>query len=329
MTRTIAVIGCGSIGTRHLRNLRTLRAGRLLAVEPDAERRRAAVAASRAEPFQDAEAALAEAPDAVLVCTPPADHAATGRRALHAGAHVFIEKPLAHTTAAARTLVREAKRHHRVLAVGYNLRFESGLRRVQALRRAGTLGPLLTAHAEFGQYLPDWRPTRDHRTVYTARRAQGGGILLDASHELDTLRWLLGEPSRVVARTRVAPHLTDEVEGVADLLIRFPENVIANVHLDFVQHGYERRLKLAGTQATALWDFGQRRVQVRRPGTARPRAYSIPADANRMYLDEMRAFLRALDGKTLELASGADGLRALALVEAAQRSAATNRSVAL
>ena len=58
--------------------------------------------------------------------------------------------------------------------------------------------------AEYGQYLPAWRPSRDYRETYTAQSAQGGGILLDASHEIDYVRWIGGEIAFACSPPRIA-----------------------------------------------------------------------------------------------------------------------------
>jgi len=327
MTRTFLVVGCGSIGTRHLVNLRRLRAGRLLAADVNDDRRAAACKASGATPVASLEDGLDESPDAVLVCTPPVDHVATGLKALRYGAHLFVEKPLSHDVGQARRLVAAARRRRRILRVGYNLRLEPGLLRLAKLLADGRLGQPVAAVAEFGQYLPEWRPTRDYRSVYTARRALGGGILLDASHEIDAVRHLLGQPARVYARLQRAPHLKADAEGIADLVLGYRHGLSANLHLDFVQHGYERRLKVVGTRGTALWDFGKRTLAVRAPLPAKERVTRLPADPNAMYLEEMRDFLACLSGADGRIPDGADALDTLRVVAAAQRSARAGREV--
>src|SRR5206468_5770621 len=126
-------------------------------------------------------------PEGVLVCTPPHLHVDIALRAVGAGAHVFVEKPIATTPAGVDLLARDAARAGRSVLVGYNLRFHAGLRRMKALVDGGAVGRVVSLRAEFGQYLPDWRPAQDYRTGYLAQ-PESGGIVLDGSHEIDAIR---------------------------------------------------------------------------------------------------------------------------------------------
>ncbi len=97
MAGEFVVVGAGSIGQRHLRNLAALGVARLAVVDTDTERREAACVEVGGEAVGDLATALAMRPAAVLVCTPPDRHVAIARDALAAGAYVFIEKPIAST----------------------------------------------------------------------------------------------------------------------------------------------------------------------------------------------------------------------------------------
>lgn len=320
------VVGAGSIGQRHLRNLATLGVSRLAVVEPDAGRRRQACADVGARALEDLAAALATRPVAVLVCTPPDRHVAVARDALAAGAYVFVEKPIACARdAAVESLVTEARRTGRVL-VGYNLRFHSGLRRVRELVLAGRIGRLLTARAEFGQYLPEWRPGLDYRGGYIVRR-DGGGILLDASHEVDYVRWICGEVRAVYGVTGKLSALEMEAEDTAVLVLRHDGGVLSEIHLDCVQRGYSRGCKLVGSEGTIEWSFGTglRHTRDGASWTEEP----IAPDVNEMYVEEMRHFLACVQGRATPLVDADAAAAVLAVVEAAKQSAAERREIAL
>jgi len=319
------VVGAGSIGQRHLRNLAALGVAGLAVVEPDAGRREQACADVGARAIGDLHSALAMHPAAVLVCTPPDRHVAVARAALAAGAHVFIEKPIAPTRdAALESLVTEARGAGRVL-VGYNMRFHAGLRRVRELAASGAIGRLLTARAEFGQYLPDWRPGRDYRTGYIVRR-DGGGILLDASHEVDYIRWICGEVTAVYATLGRLSALEMEAEDTAVLVLRHDGGTLSEIHLDCVQRGYSRGCKLVGSEGTIEWNFptGLRHTRDGATWTEEP----IAPEVNEMYVEEMRHFLTCVRDGARPLVDGDAAAAVLAVVEAAKRSASERREVA-
>jgi predicted dehydrogenase len=324
------VVGTGSIGQRHARNLAALGQD-VLAWDPD-ERRRAqtaeipgvAVMASQAE-------ALAARPDAVVVCTPPAHHVAVARSALDAGAHVFIEKPIAHESAAVPALIAEAARRGVRLAVGFNLRLLPSLARVRALLDAKRIGRVLSARVEFGAYLPDWRPGRDYRDGYAVSAALGGGILLDAIHELDYLGWLLGDADEVVAATEHASDLAGDTEDLAEVTIRFASGVLAQVHLDYVQRAYRRTFHVIGADGVIEWNYPAHTVTVHdADGAPHLEDYrALDGEPNDMYVEEMRHFIRSVQGAEPPLVDGREALRSLLLVEAAKRSSRERRWVKL
>jgi predicted dehydrogenase len=324
----VLVIGTGSIGTRHCRNLASL-GHAVCAWDADPGRRGEVAGVPGVAVAASLEDALAARPEAAMICTPPASHVTLGRRALRAGLHLFVEKPLAASMDEAAPLVDEAARGGRLLAVGFNLRFLPSLRRVKALLEDKRVGRVLAVRCEFGSYLPDWRPGRDYRDNYAVRAAQGGGILLDAIHELDYLGWLFGEAADVLCTAAHVSDLAGDTEDLAEVTLRFESGVLAQVHLDYLQRAYRRNLQVIGEAGVLTWDYPTHAVSVFTPGAA-PEAPSLDdGDANRMYVDELRHFIRCLEGRESPLVDGREGLRSLALVEAARTSAREGRRVSL
>lgn len=315
------VVGSGSIGRRHLRNLRLLGIERLGVCDLSPERMVPVVDSLHVLPFSDYDEALRVLePDIVFVCTPPVFHVPQALQALRAGAHVFVEKPLSHSLDGVEELIVEAGARRRIVQVGYNMRFHPGPRTVKRLIDEGVVGRVLWMRLEAGQYLPDWRPWQDYRQSYTARNDLGGGILLDGSHEVDYLIWFMGKPAAVMAMAGRVSDLQVDVEDCATLLIRFPSGAQADVHLDFVQRGYARSCKVAGERGTILWDEVEPRVRVFDAGTGHWTAYSYNFEDNEMYLEETRHFLNCIaTGKTplVDLPQAAMVLR---VVLAAKRS---------
>ncbi len=288
------VVGAGSIGRRHLRNLRALGITNLAVCDPDSARLRS-LAPEIAATFPDMDNALGELrPEIVFVCSPPVYHVRQALEAVRAGAHVFIEKPLSHELEGVDLLISEAGRWGRTVQVGYNLRFHPGVEMLQRLVSEGRIGRILWARAEFGQYLPDWRPQADYRTTYSARRDLGGGIILDASHELDYVLWLMGAPERVLCLAGITSDLAVDVEDCATILLQFPDGAQADVHMDFVQRGYTRTCKLAGEKGTITWDYSANEVRLYLAETGEWQSFAYKFSANDMYLAEAHDFLECV-----------------------------------
>jgi predicted dehydrogenase len=320
----VLVVGAGSIGARHLRNLRDLRLRDLSVCDADSARVQAMSAELGTRGFAELSEALRVArPEAVLICTPPALHARQALEAVRAGADVFIEKPLSDGLEGLDELAREAEAAGRVAQVGYNWRFEAGLRRIKVLLEQGTIGRVRWAHAEFGQYLPDWRPRLDYRRSYTASRRLGGGILLDGSHELDTILWLLdaGAPTAIRCLAGKVSDLDLDVEDCATVLLRFADGAQADIHLDCVQRAYSRGCRLIGEQGTIRWDYPTRRIEVYTTATGAWDVSSYAQDLNELYVEELREFLACVATRRRPTVDLAQARRVLEIVCEAKASA--------
>ena len=321
------VVGAGSIGSRHSRNLAGL-GHRVRVWDVDRDRLREAARLPGIEAATSFDEGLAERPDAVLICTPPSRHLDPARRALAAGAHLFVEKPIAHVSDGVEALIDEARRRSRVLAVGFNLRFLPSLGHVKALLESKRIGRVLAVRAAFGSYLPEWRPGRDYRDNYAVRSELGGGILLDAIHEVDYLGWLFGEATELFCATGHWSDLAGDTEDLAEVTLHLESGVLAQVHLDYLQRRYQRNLEVIGDAGVIVWDYPTHSVTVFEPGSPSGETTRVDdGDPNAMYLDEMRHFVRCLESHETPLVDGNEALRSLRLVEAAKRSARERRAV--
>ncbi len=328
MTLHTLVVGCGSIGKRHVRNLKSVGAERVSVFDSAKARAEAVGRELEADLCGSLEEGLARRPDAVLVCTPPTDHIPTALAAIEADAHVFVEKPLAASLNGVDELLAAAKRANRVLAVGYHLRFHVGLEHLRRLLSDGVIGDVLSIRAEFGQYLPEWRPAQDYREGYNARSALGGGIILDGSHELDYVRWLGGEVEAVFCAAGHYSPLEMDVEDIAAITLRMAAGWIAEVHLDSVQRGYARGCKVIGTEGTLTWDpvEGVSLLQASADGK---KTMAIAPEANEPYIREMRHFLACVRGEDRPRVDGETGRRVLEIALAAKESARTRYEIHL
>ena len=324
MSDSILVAGCGSIGRRHIRNLHRLGVDEVLAWDTDPERLRETADESAAQPVESYDAGLAATPRAVLVCTPPHLHVQASTAAVRAGAHVLIEKPLSNTLEGVDELLNLTARRGLVTMAGYNLRFHAGLRKVKDLLESGIAGRVLTVRAEYGQYLPTWRPERDYREGYITRASTGGGIILDSSHELDYVAWLGGQIESVYAVAERLSDLDMETEDVALMVLRLEGGVLGEIHVDCVQRGYSRECKVVGTEGSITWVFGEGVRLVRPDGEE---FFEIAPEANEMYLEELKHFLACLDGSAVPPVDGVAARRVLELALAAKESARRSAEV--
>jgi predicted dehydrogenase len=327
--RRFLILGCGSIGKRHLGNLLAAEAGEVIAFDVRPDRAEAVRARFGVEVFTDLDAALDRQPQVAFVTAPTSLHVPIAVQAAERGCHLFIEKPLSHTRDGVERLQELVRRQDLVTLVGCNLRFHPGLVAVKQLLEQGAIGRVVAVRVEVGQYLPDWHPYEDYRQGYSARRDLGGGILLDAVHEIDYIRWLLGPVRSVACLAGTLSHLEIQTEDTAALLLRFTAGALGEVHLDYVQRVYSRTCHVIGDEGTVRWDYSAGEARVYRAASRAWETVANPAgwQPNQMYVDELAHFLRCLDRQEQPALDVFDAARVLDLVLAAKESSRTGRVI--
>lgn len=322
------LMGAGSIGLRHMRNLLGLGHQIALVCDPAPARvegirgidPHAHITADEAE-------ALAEPCDAVLICSPPAEHLRQLNMALAQGRDVFIEKPLSHTLPGTAAAAVQAEKDGRVVLVGCNLRFFSSLQRVKHLLDTGAVGRPLSARIYGGFYLPYWRPHLDYWHSYSAQARLGGGAILDFIHELDFMCWLFGEPVEVLCMAGKTSQLAIDTEDLVAAVIRFESGLVGELHLDYLQPTYRRGVEIIGEAHALVWDYIDQTVRCYSPDNNTYQVFqeSINAERNTMYIREMEHFARCLRREAVPELDLHGARRALVLAEALKRAACERR----
>lgn len=325
------VIGCGSIGRRHIGNLKAAGVRNVLAFDVRDDRRRDAERSFGVRVSGNLEDAFEAAPRVCFITTPTALHLPLATAAARQGTDLFIEKPLSHNHKGVEEFLQIVRRKRLTTLVGCNMRFHPALALIKAFLDKRVVGRVLSARVEVGQYLPDWHPREDYRRGYSARRAAGGGIILDAVHELDYIRWMLGPVESVSCFAGKLSRLEIETEDNAAILLKFCSGAIGEVHLDYVQRAYSRSCHIIGEEGTIRWDWNSGEVRLYRAADKKWKSYPIPArwEVNRMYSDELRHFLRCLKGKEKPALDVFEAAKVLNVALAAKESAATGRVVRL
>jgi predicted dehydrogenase len=321
--KRVLIHGFGSIGQRHLRVVSELDPNLEVAVLSEhGSHARAANAPGRL--FKELEQARAFQPDAVVVANAAVAHVAAASGWLQAGTHVLVEKPLAPSTEHLDELLVLARSSGRVLQVGYNLRQAPGLRLMREWCEQGRLGRILSARLEVGQNLAGWRAGTDLRTSVSAQRAMGGGVLLELSHEIDYLQWLLGPVDWVSAQLFRLGSWDIDVEDTAFLTLGMtrPGHGVASLQMDFVRHDSTRQCTLVGELGSLRWNAMAGTLQVHHAGAEGwSTLQHIPPERDATYRAQWQAFAAACSGLSLVPADAEDGARVVRVVEAARRSA--------
>lgn len=327
MIDRLLIVGHGSIGKRHLRIVReTL---------PHADIRvlRHQHCAEIPEFADGCFGTLAQAcdfePQAAVIANPATFHLDTALSLASAGCHLLVEKPLAHKASGVESLISLMRARKLILQVGYNLRFLPSLERFRDSICAGTtIGQVLSVRGEIGQYLPSWRSDADYRQGVSARKALGGGVLLELSHELDYLRWIFGEVAWVSAWLGRQSKLDIDVEDTAHMTMGFAPDAegrapVAALSLDFIRHDTTRLCTAIGESGSLRWNGLTGVVEERLAGSGEWRqVFHHLHQRDDSYHAQWQQFLTSIETGAVPRVCGEDGMAVLAIAEAARESAA-------
>ncbi len=330
----ILVVGCGSIGERHIKNLESIGGTEIMACDSEKERLEHIKGTYELQTFPDYEQALSsQVFDGVLICTPTSSHVPLALAAIQRGCHVLVEKPLSHTLEGVDNLIKEAKDRNLTLMVGFNLRFHPNLQQIKAILDSHEIGKPLNARTHFGSYLLYRLPYHyyeDYRQDYATKKI-GGGVILDAAtHSIDYLRWFFGEIKEVFGYSGKMSNLDLEAEDLAEILLKFRKGVIASLHVDFIQQPFQNKCEIIGETGTITWDATTNSVSV---FTAKENKWQVfrrdDFDYNETYRREMEHFLNCIRGTEQPAVDGTAGKRVLEVALAAKTSAQRGGTVKL
>ena len=323
----LVVVGAGSIGRRHIRNLRSLGSGDIAVFDPDPSSREWVSREYGIPTLETYEAALAWDPEAALICSPSHLHLRQAREFLSLGAHLFIEKPLAERWEGVPEFIEAAKASGKVVQVGFNMRFHPAVRLIRESLVAGVVGTPWVLRTRFGHYLPQWRPDQDYRDSYSAHAVQGGGVLMDCIHEIDYMLLWGEEVQEVSSLLAHASDLEIDTEDYATILMRFASGAVGEVRLDYLRFEKLREAEVIGSQGMILWESrgkAPEHVVVRRldrGSQAYLTLHEAPNyDINETYVSEMNHFLSCIRGEEETLVSVAEAANSLAVVLKARES---------
>ena len=304
------VVGYGSIARRHVENLQACGVSELTILRPSG---RSSDAPKSLRFVSSIEQAIATKPECAVIASPSAAHIKSLLPLLKAGVPCYVEKPVVITASE----IRQVKDHKvsKASMSGCNLRFLPSLQRMQKEIGAGAIGKPVRASLQAGQWLPDWRPARDYRETYSAKAAQGGGVILDLIHEIDAARWLLGDFDQVLAMGGKRSRLEIDAEDVAAILLgRRGAGPVVAIGLDYVARQRVRRYEVIGEEGTLVWDLGATRLSLITTKGERVLAKdAADFDIGATYLRAMREFVNAVKEGKAASPDLADGLAAAEL----------------
>lgn len=300
--KTLLVIGCGSIGSRHARNAKFLGVKKIILCDTDVARAKKLGHKIGSQycysgwreawqNHQDIEAAV--------IATPTILHLKPAMFAAEKGIHIFMEKPISHTLRSVGDLVSKVKQKRLVGMMGQSFRFHEGFLKLNGLLKKRTLGKIYHVNYRSGQYLPDWHPGQDYRSEYTARRALGGGVMLTSmSHVFDMMQWLFGEIADTAGWKARLGDMNMDVEDSVFALLKTRSGIIVQVVTDFLQKSNEHKMTVVGDKGNIETDFIAHTIVIKTAKRSQIVKYRF--DGNKRYLEELKHFFGLVAARRVE-----------------------------
>lgn len=346
----VAVAGFGAIGRKHAEVLQACGScERVVVIDPD-PRTRTQAAALGFDAFSDIDTGFREAGfDAVVIAVPTADHLESATRCIDLGLPVLVEKPIADTLEAANFLTGRASAAGIPLLVGHHRRHNPMVRAAAGLIRDGAVGRPTVATVLYTFKKPD----AYYDIPWHVETKGGGPILINLIHEVDQLRFLLGEVRSVQALQSNAVRGLP-VEDSAVVLLGFVSGALATVTLsdcvaapwshdlvsgEFdlmsgragqVDRGREDTHFISGTAGSLTLPSLRHYSFAGEVGWSHPLAVrSLRPEAGDTYVLQAEHFLRVAQGLEAPLVTGADAARALEVTLAIKNAARSGQAIHL
>jgi UDP-N-acetylglucosamine 3-dehydrogenase len=309
----VAVIGAGFWGRNHARVFKELEETELLAVcDLDAGRAKNLAKQFGVASYTSTRRMLKRSDvAAVSICTWSTSLAKEALKALKAGKHVLVEKPMATNVKQAEMLLKTADEEGLHITVGFLMRFIPGLQHIKRAVEDKTIGEIVCATAKRVSQWPE--------------RIGDVGVVKDtAIHDIDVTRYLFNEePVAVYAKTGCMMH--KKFEDYAQIMLTFEGGKSAFIEANWLTPYKTRTLVVTGSEGIMKLDYITQELTIENVReTVQPRyPWQEPLKL------ELRHFANCVLGKEKPLITGVDGLKALMIAEAALKSSATSKAIKL
>ena len=319
------VIGYGSIGKRHINNLSKLPYMDIVVCTK--QKKDIFLKKNNCLVINSLDESLKESPDFALICNETHFHISTAMQLAKNKIHFFVEKPLGDSLSGTKKLLELIKNNNLITLVGCNLRFHPCILEINSILKKNRLGKIISVRAENGSFLPEWHTYEDYSKGYAAKKNLGGGVVLTCIHELDYLCWLFGKVKNVISITGKYSELNIDVEDLSLILMQFKNEIVCELHLDYLQKPSSRYCKIIGTKGTLFWDFFTNKIKLydHKKGKWITILHKKNFNPNNMYIDELNHFISHIQSNKQTMNPINEGIEILSLAITIKNSAKSKK----
>lgn len=327
--KKILIIGCGSIGERHLRAFLHNADLGVIAADTNPDLRQRMAETHGVESVADYREVIGrDDVAAAVVATPAPSHVPIALSVLEAGCHVLIEKPLSLNQSGLDDLVRLRDDSDLAAVIAYVYHSIPAVAAAREFVRRGAFGPVLHATIACGQHFPTYRPA--YREIYYNRRESGGGAIQDAlTHVANAVDWILGPATTLMADADHQCLDGVSVEDTVNVITR-QGNALVSYQLNQFQSPNEIVFDFHAATGSVRIEIHKQRWGTFAHGAEAWTWHDTPVrDRDFMFEQQARAFVAAMEGGENPLATLEEGIRAVAFNQAAFQSIEEGRRIQL
>lgn len=290
----ILIFGLGSIGKRHARLLRQHFPQHELFAFRTYQGQEKEMSGISVSELTSWEVVDKHKFDVAVIANPTFLHIQTAKECAKREMHLFLEKPIDCKTKGLNDLLSLVEERHLTSYVAYPLRYHAVVKELKSLL---SKEKVLHSRSQCSSYLPDWRPDQDHLQSYSLQHKQGGGVLLDLSHDVDLLQYLFGEIESVDGKLGKKSQITIDSDDYADLLIKHPKGS-SLVHLNYFSRQSQRFIEIDTDDAFIKADFIQGAISYKSGSQSWTKSFPFIQDD--MYVEQLKHFFKHIDDPKME-----------------------------
>jgi len=318
---TAVVIGCGSIGQRHIRNLKKIGIKSIMALRTKKGFHQALPSDLAVIEFDNWDDICKRKPDIAIISNPTSLHLSTAIQVLPFVKGVFMEKPLSNSLDGVDKLTSLIKKNNTVFFMGHNLVFHPIFMNIKKFVNSNDVGNIINLQCQAGHWLPDWHPYEDYKKSYFAKKELGGGVALTLIHEIHMAIELAGKPQEVVGMKSDSASLDIEknIDIISDIMIRHKSGCVIQIHLDYIQNPFHRSGLITFEKGWISYDFSTQQLLAQKFDDKAPIVLwnDKNYDANDMYVKQLKCFIEYVEEGRVKHQHDIDcGIESLWIVEA-------------